>query len=182
MHWTCFYYSPPLRHCLAQHTYQYIQARIIPALVVFFIYALPGAIAMYGFSLGVQCIIGNLPNPVYALLSGVNAATVGFMALASVQLARKAITDPLMRILVDVQGCATMLCGPFPPYLYSEVQWRLYGTILLNRGCEDGGTDGGTCWREDDGRTLDNENTGTVPDIEHDIPSTSRHQKSDRIR
>ena len=44
------------------------------------------------------------PKPVYALLSGVNSATVGIIALAAVQFARKAITDPLTRILVDVWG------------------------------------------------------------------------------
>jgi len=85
-----------------------IHAGMIPALFVFFIWALPGAIGMYGLSLGVQRIGENLPKPVYALLSGINSATVGIIALAAVQLARKAITDPLTRILVAFGGCAGM--------------------------------------------------------------------------
>ncbi|KAF8165509.1 chromate transporter-domain-containing protein [Crassisporium funariophilum] len=83
-----------------------IHAGIIPALFVFLLWSLPGAIGMYGLSLGVQRINDKLPGPAYALLSGLNAATVGIIALAAVQLARKAITDPLTRILVAFGGCA----------------------------------------------------------------------------
>ncbi|KAE8442817.1 hypothetical protein EG329_002789 [Mollisiaceae sp. DMI_Dod_QoI] len=64
---------------------------------------------MYGLSLGVSRIGDTLPAPVYALLSGLNAATVGIIALAAVQLAEKAITDRITRILVFVAGVAGML-------------------------------------------------------------------------
>jgi hypothetical protein len=40
---------------------------------------------MYGLSLGVQQVGETLPNIAYALLSGLNASTVGIVALASVQ-------------------------------------------------------------------------------------------------
>ena len=50
-----------------------------------------------------------LPGPVYALLSGLNAAVVGIIALAAVQLAQKAITDKLTRILVFLGATAGML-------------------------------------------------------------------------
>lgn len=40
---------------------------------------------MYGLSLGVQQIGDTLPDIVYALLSGLNASTVGIIALAAVQ-------------------------------------------------------------------------------------------------
>lgn len=40
---------------------------------------------MYGLSLGVQRINEILPGPVYALLSGLNASTVGIVAVAAVQ-------------------------------------------------------------------------------------------------
>jgi len=40
---------------------------------------------MYALSLGVQHINDRLPNAVYALLSGLNASTVGIVALAAVQ-------------------------------------------------------------------------------------------------
>ena len=70
------------------------------------IYSLPGAIGMYALSLGVQRINEILPLPVYALLSGLNASTVGIIALAAVQLAEKAIRDKLTRILVLLGACA----------------------------------------------------------------------------
>lgn len=55
---------------------------------------------MYGLSLGVSRVGDTLPASVYALLSGLNAATVGIIIYAAVQLAKKAITDKLTRILV----------------------------------------------------------------------------------
>ncbi|KAM3074452.1 hypothetical protein ACMFMF_006462 [Clarireedia jacksonii] len=67
---------------------------------------LPGAVAMYGLSLGVQRMDEVLPSPVYALLSGLNASTVGIIALAAVQLAEKAIKDDITRILVIFGACA----------------------------------------------------------------------------
>ncbi|KAL4952494.1 chromate transporter-domain-containing protein [Aspergillus filifer] len=77
-----------------------------PAVLVFLLWCLPGAIGMYALSLGVQRIDETLPEPVYALLSGLNAATVGIIALAAVQLAEKAIRDKISRILVIFGACA----------------------------------------------------------------------------
>lgn len=61
---------------------------------------------MYALSLGVQNMSESLPEPAYALLSGLNASTVGIVALAAVQLAEKAIRDKLSRILVIFGACA----------------------------------------------------------------------------
>lgn len=78
---------------------------------------------MYALSIGVARISDVLPGPVYGLLSGLNASTVGIIALAAVQvrfnhgrsdtqvtdtlkLATKAITDRLSRILVIFGACA----------------------------------------------------------------------------
>jgi chromate transport protein ChrA len=64
--------------------------------------------------LGVSRIGDTLPPPVYSLLSGLNAATVGIIALAAVQLADKAITDKLTRVLVFLavlRECSTLPCG-----------------------------------------------------------------------
>jgi len=82
----------------------FIHAGFIPALVVFLLWrcvetachhssskessqktSLPVAIGMYGLSLGVEHMNSVLPSPVYALLSGLNASTVGIVALAAVQ-------------------------------------------------------------------------------------------------
>ncbi|KKA19304.1 hypothetical protein T310_6712, partial [Rasamsonia emersonii CBS 393.64] len=68
--------------------------------------SLPGAIGMYCLSLGVQHINEILPRPAYALLSGLNASTVGIIALAAVQLAEKAIKDKLTRLQVILGACA----------------------------------------------------------------------------
>lgn len=64
---------------------------------------------MYGLAVGIQHIDDTLPAPVYALITGLNAATVGIIALAAVQLSQKAIKDTLTRILVFVGGTAGML-------------------------------------------------------------------------
>ena len=50
--------------------------------------------------MGVSQIGDRLPDAVYALLSGLNAATVGIILLAGVQLSQKAITDQTTRLLV----------------------------------------------------------------------------------
>lgn len=47
--------------------------------------SLPGAIAMFALSLGIGEVDDALPGIVYALLSGLNASTVGIIALSAVQ-------------------------------------------------------------------------------------------------
>ncbi|PVH93243.1 hypothetical protein DM02DRAFT_619409 [Periconia macrospinosa] len=83
-----------------------LHAGFVPALFVFLVWSLPGAIGMYALSLGVQRMNEVLPAPVYPLLSGLNASTVGIIALAAVQLGEKAIRDKLTRILVILGACA----------------------------------------------------------------------------
>ncbi|KAM3421965.1 putative chromate transport protein [Cercospora zeina] len=73
------------------------------------LWALPMAFAALGLGVGVRRMEDELPGPVYALLSGLNSATVGIVALAGMQLSRKAITDPTTRILVFVGATAGML-------------------------------------------------------------------------
>lgn len=78
-------------------------------LLAFFVWSSPMAIAAFGLAVGIGNVGDELPSPVYALLSGLNAATVGIIALAAVQLSKKAITDTLSRILVFFGGTAGML-------------------------------------------------------------------------
>ncbi|EMC98099.1 hypothetical protein BAUCODRAFT_129851 [Baudoinia panamericana UAMH 10762] len=86
-----------------------IHFNILAGLFAFLIWSLPGALGMYGLSLGIARVGDVLPEPVYALLTGLNAATVGIIALAAVQLAEKAITDRLTRLIVVFGGCAGIL-------------------------------------------------------------------------
>ncbi|KAI9787106.1 MAG: hypothetical protein M1839_003341 [Geoglossum umbratile] len=86
-----------------------IRGGFLSAVLAFFVWSLPGALGMYGLALGVARISEALPAPVYALLSGLNAATVGIVALAAVQLAQKAVTDRLTRVLVFAGGTVGML-------------------------------------------------------------------------
>ncbi|UKZ49665.1 hypothetical protein TrVGV298_003913 [Trichoderma virens] len=93
------------------------------ALIAFFIWSLPGALGMFGLSIGVSSIKNTLPGAVYALLSGLNAATVGIIALAAVELSNKAITDKLTRILVFLTGTAGMLYNAlwyFPVLMFAS--------------------------------------------------------------
>jgi len=64
---------------------------------------------MFGLAQGVSRIETILPNPVYALLSGLNAATVGLIALAGFQLSTRTITDGLSRTVLIGTACAGML-------------------------------------------------------------------------
>lgn len=64
---------------------------------------------MYGLSLGISRVGDVLPGPAYALLSGLNAATVGIIALAAVQLSQKAVTDKVTRVLLFLGASAGML-------------------------------------------------------------------------
>ncbi len=64
---------------------------------------------MLGLSLGVTNINQTLPGAAYALLSGINAAVVGVIALATVELSTKAITDELTRLLVFFTASAGVL-------------------------------------------------------------------------
>lgn len=78
---------------------------------------------MFGLSIGVSSIGETLPRAVYALLSGLNAATVGIIALAAVELSNKAITDKLTRILVFLTAAAGMLYNAlwyFPVLMFAS--------------------------------------------------------------
>ncbi|KAK6007400.1 hypothetical protein QM012_004214 [Aureobasidium pullulans] len=115
-------------------------AGLICAVFAFLLWSLPGAIGMFLLSIGVGKIEDVLPGPVYGLLSGLNAATVGIIALAAVQLATKAIVDPLSRILV-ISGACAGLCYTalwFFPALVGiggvvAVVWDLYLSRAIGR-------------------------------------------------
>jgi chromate transport protein ChrA len=64
---------------------------------------------MFGLAQGVSKIESILPDPVYALLSGLNAATVGLIALAGLQLSTRTITDGLSRTVLIGAACAGLL-------------------------------------------------------------------------
>ena len=64
---------------------------------------------MFALSVGISKIGNILPRAVYALLSGLNAATVGIIACAAVELSSRTITDKLTRILVSLTGAAGLL-------------------------------------------------------------------------
>ena len=64
---------------------------------------------MFGLAVGISRVGAALPAPVYALLSGLNAATVGVMLLASTQLSKKAVSDDLTRALLFLSAAAGLL-------------------------------------------------------------------------
>lgn len=72
-------------------------------------FSLPGAIGSYGLALGILQIHGKLPSSALALITGLNAATVGIIAHAAVYLSRKAITDALTRVLLILSAAAGLL-------------------------------------------------------------------------
>lgn len=87
--------------------------------------SIPGALGMFGLSIGISNIDESLPRAVYAVLSGLNAATVGIIALAAVELSDKAVTDHLTRILVFLAATAGML--------YNALWY--FPTLMFAAGC-----------------------------------------------
>ncbi|KAG8988245.1 hypothetical protein FRB90_002869 [Tulasnella sp. 427] len=96
--------STKLGFCIALE-----HAGFLGAVVGFLLWSLPGAVAMYAFSLGVGSIGDSLPTIVYALLSGLNASTVGIVAVAAVQLSERSITDSSSRAIILFSAGAGMM-------------------------------------------------------------------------
>ena len=95
---------------------------------------------MYALAIGISHVSNTLPLPVYALLSGLNAATVGVIAFAAVQLATRAITDPLSRLIVVFSACAGMCYNAlwyFPVLMVgggiSTVVWDLWARNFVGK-------------------------------------------------
>lgn len=77
---------------------------VLAGLLAFLLWSLPGAIGMAALGVGVSRIPDVLPPIVLALLSGLNAAAVGLIALAAVQLGTAAGTDRITILLVWLSG------------------------------------------------------------------------------
>lgn len=95
---------------------------------------------MFTLGLGVSRVSDILPLPVYALLSGLNAAVVGVIAFAGVRLAEKAITDPISRLIVVFSACAGLCYTAlwyFPLLMavggISTVVWDLWGSSSVGK-------------------------------------------------
>ena len=64
---------------------------------------------MLAVGLGIRNIQVSLPGLVYALLSGLNSATVGLIALAGIQLSQRSISGNMHRFIVCSVGSIGML-------------------------------------------------------------------------
>ncbi|GAA5892932.1 uncharacterized protein JCM6883_007518 [Sporobolomyces salmoneus] len=84
----------------------------------------PGAIFVTAAGFGVQQIPSTLPGIVFALFTGINAATVGLVALAAHRLSNKVVTDQATRVLLLLSG-AIASCY--------ESQW-LYPVLMVAGG------------------------------------------------
>jgi len=84
----------------------------------------PCAIIMTGVAFAVRRIPETLPNIVFALFTGLNAATVGLVALAAYQLSKKVVTDQTTLLLLFFSG-AIASCY--------ESQW-LYPVLMVAGG------------------------------------------------
>ncbi|KAI1470853.1 chromate transporter-domain-containing protein [Daldinia caldariorum] len=159
-----------------------LQDGLLGGVLAFFIWSLPGALGMFGLSIGVSNIGEALPRAVYALLSGLNAATVGIIALAAVELSNKAITDKLTRIIVFLTAVAGMLYNAlwyFPvlmlasactaviyDYRWPHRFWLVIKDILLNiRGNANHG-ESNLREAESPGVSLDNQDGNRIQDDE----------------
>lgn len=147
-------------------------------MITFLLCSLPGALGMLSLSIGVSHMGDALPRAVYALLSGLNAATVGIIALAAVELSNKAVTDRLTRIIVFLAAAAGLLYNAlwyFPALMFAagfatvvyDFRWlhrlgRIIKDIVTSTGVENDAVE------RDGQRDSDNSITSTE---EHDIAS-----------
>ncbi|GAA5892657.1 uncharacterized protein JCM6883_007430 [Sporobolomyces salmoneus] len=90
----------------------------------FILLTAPCAIIMTGVAFAVRRIPSTLPDIVFALFTGLNAATVGLVALAAYQLSKKVVTDKTTRLLLFFSG-AIASCY--------ESQW-LYPVLMVAGG------------------------------------------------
>lgn len=84
--------------------------------LAFLLWSLPGAAGMAALGAGVRDFPERLPPIVLALLTGLNAAAVGLIALAAYQLSKAAITDSITRLLV--LGSASFGICYHAPWMY----------------------------------------------------------------
>lgn len=73
---------------------------VLPGILAFLCWSLPGALGMAGLAAGISTIPSDIPPLALALLSGLNAAAVGLIALAAYQLGTAASTDKITLLLV----------------------------------------------------------------------------------
>ncbi|KAG8912265.1 hypothetical protein FRC01_005188 [Tulasnella sp. 417] len=134
--------STKMAYCIALE-----HSGFIGACVAFLFWSLPAAGGMFGFAQGVASIGDTLPTLVYALLSGLNASTVGIVAVAAFQLSERAITDPLSRVIIIFTAGAGMLYKAlwyFPLLMVvsglATCWWDVWGGHRLGKRVEKGWT------------------------------------------
>jgi chromate transport protein ChrA len=64
---------------------------------------------MFAIGLGMRHVQGTLPDPVYALLSGLNSAITGVIAFAGLQLAQRAVTCRMDLFLIATSAAVACL-------------------------------------------------------------------------
>ena len=101
---------------------------MLPAFLQFLLWCLPGALGMFAVALAIARIPDQLPVLVYALFSGLNAATVGVIAVSASMLSTRVITDQLSRGLVIATGCAAI---PYSAIWYFPVLMVAGGLTTL---------------------------------------------------
>lgn len=73
---------------------------VLPGLVAFLCWSLPGAIGMGILGAGIERLPTNLDPTVLALLTGLNASAVGLIALAAEQLGKSSATDRITTLVL----------------------------------------------------------------------------------
>jgi hypothetical protein len=104
---------------------------------------------MFAIGMGMRHVQGTLPDPVYALLSGLNSAITGVIAFAGLQLAQRAVTCPMDIFLIATSAAVACLYEGSPDNVsrltvalwYYPVIMVISGTVMMfyKRGYVDGG-------------------------------------------
>ncbi|KAF9502749.1 hypothetical protein BS47DRAFT_1356809, partial [Hydnum rufescens UP504] len=105
----------------------------LASMVAFLFWSSPGGLGMTALGFAVRKIPNELPPIVLAVLTGINAAAVGLIALAAYRLSLNTVTDRVTRLLLCLSAAIGLLYSSIwlPPYPNAGC-WARQPSIVLS--------------------------------------------------
>jgi putative chromate ion transporter len=94
-----------------------LRAGILPGLLSFLCWSLPGMFVMIGFAYGINEIGNSLPIWLQYVSNGLTSAALGLVALAAFKLSTKLLVSPVL-VIIGVTSASLAVNFPTVPWLY----------------------------------------------------------------
>jgi putative chromate ion transporter len=94
-----------------------LRGGILPGLLAFLCWSLPGMVIMIGFAYGINEIGNSLPVWLQYVSNGLTSAALGLVALAAYKLSTKLLVSPLL-VIIGVSSASLAVNFPTVPWLY----------------------------------------------------------------